>query len=45
MISKRTDIDDPQEFVERYNTQWRLEKLGFVTPLEARQEHSLRQAA
>ena len=33
------------EFVERYNTQWRLEKLGFQTPLEARQEHSLRQAA
>ena len=32
-------------FVERYNAQWRLEKLGFQTPNEARQEHSLRQAA
>jgi len=33
------------EFVDRYNTQWRLEKLGFQTPVEARDAHPLRQAA
>ena len=32
-------------FVEQYNTTWRLEKLGYQTPIEARQEHELRQAA
>ncbi len=32
-------------FVELYNTTWRLEKLGYHTPMEARQEHELRQAA
>ena len=32
-------------FVERYNTTWRLEKLGYHTPIEAREEHELRQAA
>ncbi len=32
-------------FVEQYNTTWRLEKLGYHTPLEAREEHELRQAA
>ena len=31
-------------FVERYNTTWRLEKLGYHTPI-AREEHELRQAA
>jgi len=31
-------------FVERYNAHWRLEKLGFQTPLEARQA-ALRQEA
>ncbi len=31
--------------VEQYNTTWRLEKLGYHTPLEAREEHELRQAA
>ncbi len=33
------------EFVQRYNTQWRLEKLGFRTPVEARDANALRQAA
>ena len=32
-------------FVERYNQCWHLEKLAYRTPLEARQEHELRQAA
>ncbi len=33
-------------FVERYNQQyWRLEKLAYRTPLEAREEYKLRQAA
>ncbi len=32
-------------FVEEYNAHWRPEKLEFKTPLEARQEHVLRQAA
>ena len=32
-------------FVERYNTTWRLEKLGYHTPIEARQAHELRRAA
>ena len=31
-------------FVKRYNAHWRLEKLGFQTPLEARQA-ALRQEA
>ena len=31
-------------FVKRYNANWRLEKLGFQTPLEARQA-ALRQEA
>ena len=33
------------EFVERYNRCWRLEKLAYRTPLEAREEYELRQAA
>ena len=33
------------EFVERYNTTWRLEKIGYHTPTEAREQHELRQAA
>jgi transposase InsO family protein len=33
------------QFVEDYNAHWRPEKLNFKTPLEARQEHVLRQAA
>ena len=33
------------EFVERYNVHWRLEKLGFLSPLEARQAALLRKAA
>jgi transposase InsO family protein len=32
-------------FVADYNAHWRPEKLGFRTPLEARQEHVLRQVA
>ena len=31
--------------VERYNRCWRLEKLAYRAPLEAREEHELRQAA
>ncbi len=34
-----------REFVSDYNAHWRPEKLEFKTPLEARQEHVLRQAA
>ena len=33
------------DFVERYNAQWRVEKLGFKTPIEAREDHVLRAAA
>jgi transposase InsO family protein len=33
------------EFRDRYNRHWRLEKLGFLSPLEARQSHALRKAA
>ena len=33
------------EFVERYNKQWRLEKIGYQTPAEAREEHEPRRAA
>ncbi|MBL0352086.1 MAG: integrase core domain-containing protein [Candidatus Dechloromonas phosphoritropha] len=33
------------EFKERYNHHWRLEKLGFMSPLEARQAYALRKAA
>ena len=32
-------------FVERYNQSWRLEKLAYRTPIEAREEYELRQAA
>jgi len=34
-----------RDFVELYNTQWRLEKLGFQTPVEARDANALSQAA
>ena len=33
------------EFKDRYNRHWRLEKLGFMSPLESRQAHALRKAA
>jgi len=33
------------EFKERYNYHWRLEKLGFLSPLEARQAYTLQEAA
>jgi transposase InsO family protein len=33
------------EFVDRYNAHWRVEKLGFLSPREARQAHALRIAA
>ena len=33
------------DFVERYNQTWRLEKLAYQTPIEAREEYELRQAA
>ena len=29
------------DFVERYNQTWRLEKLGYQTPIEAREEYEL----
>ena len=32
-------------FQDRYNRHWRLEKLGFMSPLEARQAYALRKAA
>ncbi len=32
-------------FADRYNRHWRLEKLGFMSPLEVRQAHALRKAA
>lgn len=32
-------------FKERYNHHWRLEKLGFMSPLEARQAYAMREAA
>lgn len=34
-----------RQFVEDYNAHWRPEKLGFKTPLEAREEHVLRRVA
>ena len=33
------------EFKDRYNRHWRLEKLGFMSPLEARQAYAMREAA
>jgi len=33
------------EFKDRYNHHWRLEKLGFMSPLEARQTYAMRKAA
>jgi transposase InsO family protein len=33
------------EFKERYNHHWRLEKMGFMSPLEARQAYAMRKAA
>jgi transposase InsO family protein len=33
------------DFIERYNAHWRLEKLGFLSPLEARQAYVMKQAA
>lgn len=33
------------EFKDRYNRHWRLEKLGFMSPLEARQAYAMRKAA
>ena len=32
-------------FVERYNAHWRVEKLGFLTPIEARLRHAQAVAA
>jgi len=32
-------------FKDRYNQHWRLEKLGFMSPLEARQAYAFRKAA
>ena len=33
------------EFVEQYNQSWRLEKLGYQTPIEVRERYELRHAA
>jgi len=33
------------EFRDRYNRHWRLEKLGFMSPLEARQAYAIKRAA
>ena len=33
------------DFVARYNESWRLEKLGYQTPIEAREAYELRPAA
>ena len=33
------------EFRDRYNRHWRLEKPGFMSPLEARQSYAIRKAA
>ena len=33
------------EFKDRYNRHWRLEKLGFMSPLEARQDYAIRKTA
>jgi transposase len=33
------------QFRDRYNRHWRLEKLGFMSPLEARQPYAIRKAA
>ena len=33
------------EFRDRYNRHWRLEKLGFMSPLEVRQSYAIRRAA
>jgi transposase InsO family protein len=32
-------------FRDRYNRHWRLEKLGLISPLEARQAYAMRKAA
>lgn len=37
--------DAVNNFVAIYNSQWRLERLGFLTPLEARKNYYLTQAA
>lgn len=34
-----------RRFVELYNRQWRIEKRGYLSPIEARQQHGLRRAA
>jgi transposase InsO family protein len=33
------------EFKDRYNRHWRLQKLGFMLPLEAHQDYAIRKAA
>lgn len=43
------DVEDVRaavtEFKNRYNRHWRLEKLGFMSPFEARQNYAIREAA
>ena len=41
----RLEVFVPAWFVEPYNQRWRLEKLAYRTPLEAREEYVLRHAA
>ncbi len=33
------------EFKDRYNRHWRLERMGFMSPLEVRQAYAMRKAA
>jgi hypothetical protein len=33
------------QFKDRHNRHWRLEKLGFLSPLEARQAYAIRKTA
>jgi len=42
--SRRSVASSPSS-KERYNRHWRLEKLGFLSPLEARQAYTLQEAA
>ena len=34
-----------RRFVELYNREWRIEKRGYLSPIEAREQHGLRRAA
>jgi transposase InsO family protein len=34
-----------EEFVELYNREWRIERLGFLSPAEARKNYLTKRAA